>query len=79
MKKRPIQIPCLFALAGDDALVDNNRTRMLAGMIAGAEILELSGSMHEILMERDAVRDRFLEGVMRLLEKNHVRDQLKPF
>lgn len=79
MKKSPIRVPCLFALAGEDILVDNDRTRMLAGMIEGAEILEFPGAMHEILMERDAVRDRFWAGIMGLLEKNHIRDQLKPF
>ncbi len=62
-----IKTPCLFALAGHERLVDNNATRRLAGTLPQARLIELPESYHEILMERDAVRGRFLSAFDSLL------------
>lgn len=74
-----IKIPLLLALAGNDALVDNNAIRRAAGILPNAHLLELPGAQHEILMESDALRNRFLQAFEDLLTKNSVKGQLKPF
>lgn len=74
-----VNIPCLFALAGDDALVDNDATRKLAQKIQNVEILDLPGAKHEILMEQDLHRDRFIETFMAMLAKNKIKEKLKTF
>ncbi len=55
-----IRTPCLIAIAGQDKLVDNTATRAFAKRLPSAQILELKEAFHEILMERDELRDRFL-------------------
>ncbi|MBI4030232.1 MAG: alpha/beta hydrolase [Proteobacteria bacterium] len=62
-----MKIPCLFALAGREKLVDNAAARRLAARIAGAQTLELPDSLHEILMERDGIRTRFLDAFLNLI------------
>ncbi len=79
IKTKPIEIPCLFALAGHDKLVDNTSTRKLAQALPHAKILELPDSLHEILMERDSIRDAFLNTFATLLSDNKIREKLKPF
>jgi len=75
----PPEIPCLFALAGDDTLVDNTVTRDLAKHIKESTILDLPGSLHEILMEKDDIRNSFWAALEDMLKKHNIRDQLKPF
>lgn len=74
-----IKVPCLMALAGEDRLVDNEATRRLAQSMPQAEILELEGAMHEIFMERDDIRNRFLDAFDELLSKQELKTQVKPF
>lgn len=74
-----IDIPCLFGLASDDALVDNKATRNLAARLKQAHILELPGARHEILMESDPIRRAFLENFFILLDENRIREKLKTF
>ncbi len=55
-----IEIPVLLAAAGRDILVDSGATRRAADIIPDAHLLELPESLHEILMERDPIRNAFL-------------------
>ncbi|HTK84299.1 MAG TPA: alpha/beta fold hydrolase [Patescibacteria group bacterium] len=55
-----IRTPCLIGVAGRDMLVDNKATRAFAKRLPYAQVLELEGAFHEILMERDEFRSRFL-------------------
>jgi lysophospholipase len=57
-----VTVPCLFAAAGNDALVDNNAIKRAASLIPGARFIHLDGARHEILMEKDIYRDAFLNG-----------------
>lgn len=59
-----IRIPTVFAVAGKDALVENEAIRYSAKNIKDAHLLELPNARHEILMERDEIRDRFLSAFM---------------
>lgn len=79
MGRNPVKIPCLFGLAERDRLVDNDATRKMAAKMPQAEILELRGSLHEILMERDEIRGKFLLAFENMLINNNVREKLKPF
>jgi lysophospholipase len=55
-----ITTPCLIAVAEKDRLVDNRAILRFAHRLPDARIFELKGSNHEILMERDDIRDKFL-------------------
>jgi lysophospholipase len=79
MSKNPVKIPCLIGLAERDTLVDNAATRKMAARMPGVEILELRGALHEILMERDDIRGKFLLAFENMLVNNNVREKLKPF
>ncbi len=74
-----IQTPILMALAGKDTIVDNNAIRRAARLIPHATLLELSDARHEILMEADPIRNRFLAAFEELLARASVRGQVKPF
>lgn len=74
-----IKTPSLFALASKDELVDNNAIRRAARMIPDAQLIEIEGARHEILMESDTYRNQFLQAFEALLTKTAVRGQVKPF
>lgn len=74
-----IQTPCLFALAGQETLVDNRLARKMILRMPHATLLELPDAKHEILMEQDAIRDEFFQGFKELLLTNNIKDKLKPF
>ncbi len=54
---RPI---CIFT-AGDDKLVDNRNTGILAGRLPSASMTNFPGAKHELLMETDDIRDCVLQ------------------
>ncbi len=54
-----IQNPIFYALAGDDEIVHNPTARRVIATIKNAETIEIKGAKHEILMERDELRDQF--------------------
>lgn len=64
-----VTIPCLFAAAGDDALVDNHAIHRAARLIQNAEFIHLDGARHEILMEKDIYRRPFLNGFDNLVSR----------
>ena len=76
-----IQTPCLIALAGHEAYVDNAAIRAAVDQIPQANLLELPDAAHEILMETDTVRDRFLDAFTALIDKTIIQkpETLKPF
>ena len=76
---RNIKTPSLIALAGQDKLVHNNAARKAAKLMEHVKILELEDSRHEILMETDAIRNRFLNAFFELLTVNKISEQRKPF
>ncbi|MCB9991886.1 MAG: alpha/beta hydrolase [Rhodospirillales bacterium] len=74
-----VETPCLFALAGKDRLVDNAAARKAIARMPNARIQEIPGAKHEILMETDDIRNRFLEAFDELLKSNNLKEKLKPF
>lgn len=55
-----INIPILFTIAEDDAVVSNNATIELAKRIPNAVLENIPESQHGIIMERDEIRNTFL-------------------
>jgi lysophospholipase len=54
-----LDLPILLALAGEELVIDNARTRQIAPRLPHARLVEFTGARHEILMEKDAVRGKF--------------------
>lgn len=76
-----IPIPTLFILAENEQLVDNDTTRAAAARIKGSKVMEIAGSCHEILMERDALRNQLFNAFDSLISDNKIAtlENLKPF
>ena len=74
-----IQTPVLLALAEQEKLVDNKTIKKAVQKIPQATLLELPDSHHEILMEKDEIRDRFLAAFDELLTTNAIKEKVKPF
>lgn len=76
-----IKTPCILGIPGYEHLVDNNKSRLLAQKIPKAEILELPESYHEILMEKDEIRNAYLEKFYTLVKETIIDrpETLKPF
>jgi lysophospholipase len=55
-----ITIPTLFAVAEHEKLVINSHIKRTAKITPNARCIVMQGSKHEILMEKDAIRDKFL-------------------
>jgi lysophospholipase len=62
-----IDLPTLAAIAGDDQLIEPDSQRRMASFMPGAEILEIPGAQHEILMEADDIRRIFWEAFDRCM------------
>ncbi|HEY8963203.1 MAG TPA: alpha/beta hydrolase [Alphaproteobacteria bacterium] len=56
---KSITTPILITLAGIEKVVSNAATRRLTAHLPKVEIVEISGALHEVLMERDQFRDQF--------------------
>lgn len=51
--------PTLMVLAGDERIVSNPTSEVLARRLRLTRAITIPGALHEILQERDAVRDQF--------------------
>lgn len=65
-----IRTPCLVAVAGKENIVDNKAIRNGAARLPRVRLLELYESGHEILMERDEMRNQFLRAFLLLVSEN---------
>lgn len=76
-----ITTPCLFAIPEYEDLVDNKRARQSITQMRDAVSVDYPKASHEILMEKDNIRDDFLNRFYTLIKQN-ILDQseaLKPF
>jgi len=60
---RRIEADCLFLLGGADRVVDNAAAKRLAARMSLARVEEIPGARHEILRERDDLRDRVFAAI----------------
>lgn len=65
-----VNIPLLIGLSGSDKLVSNTAMRQACERLPQAELIELDGAQHEILMESDRFRKVFIERFFTFIEEN---------
>jgi lysophospholipase len=54
-----IRVPVLMLAAGDDQIVDSKAVEGLAARLRAGSQIVLRGARHEILQERDSIREQF--------------------
>ena len=64
-----IKTPCLLAYAGKEVLVDNAAIKEAAKLMPNTELIEFKDSYHEILIERDEIRNKFLKAFYSFVEQ----------
>ncbi len=67
-----IKIPVLIVMARDDRIVDNAAIRRAAHHIPRAQLIEIAGAHHEILMEKDDYRNQFLNAFDKMVKENMI-------
>lgn len=67
-----IDIPCFFAIAGHEFFVDNTMVRHISERVSGARLLEFPDARHEILMEKDTLRGKFMAEFYSLINQTIV-------
>ncbi|MDH5722017.1 MAG: alpha/beta hydrolase [Alphaproteobacteria bacterium] len=76
-----IETPCIFGIPEHEHLVDNKTSLKTVNNMKNTEILEYPESYHEILMEKDEIRNDFLQKFYNLIDKMTIKrpETLKPF
>jgi lysophospholipase len=76
-----VSVPCLITTAGKEELVDNTASIYIAHALKHAELVEYPDAAHEILMEKDEIRNDFIERFYQLIKESIVDrpETLKPF
>jgi lysophospholipase len=59
-KSRGPSCPTMIVLADQDQVVDNMKCRQFAERVPGFSVITIATSQHEILMENNAIREKFL-------------------
>jgi lysophospholipase len=67
-----IEIPVLFGLASIDTVVENTEIHRAASRIQNGHLIEIPGAKHEILMETDDRRMRFLAGFDKMVNDYNI-------
>jgi len=65
---RAVRTPILIGSAGRDALVKSEAHRRAARLLSGAELVSFPEAKHELFMETDAVRKRWLAEIDRFTD-----------
>tara|TARA_X000000950_G_scaffold26054_1_gene28011 strand:- start:2089 stop:3117 length:1029 start_codon:yes stop_codon:yes gene_type:complete len=78
---RDIHTNCLFATAGIEEFVQNKAIHKVAAYLDNVKLLDYPESRHEILMERDEIRNDFLEHFYKQVKECVIDrpETLKPF
>jgi lysophospholipase len=58
-KGKGLNCPLLMVLAGRERVVDNKASHAFAAAMPGVSVVTITQSLHEVLMEQDAVRQEF--------------------
>ncbi len=70
-----IRIPTLILAAGADEIVDTRATERFGQGLKGGGVIVIPGARHEILMERDAIREQFLAAFDAFIPGTHAREE----
>ena len=65
-----VKTPLLIGKAEMDQIVDNAAIDRAARRLPNARVVTLKGAQHELLMERDHIRDEFLSETLAFFEQN---------
>tara|TARA_B100000282_G_scaffold106594_1_gene75686 strand:- start:322 stop:1332 length:1011 start_codon:yes stop_codon:yes gene_type:complete len=78
---KSIQTHCLIGMAGDEHFVDNAAVQHGAKTLENAKLIEYPKAKHELLMEKNEIRDDFLNHFYILIKENIIErpEALKPF
>ncbi len=68
-KLQGVDVPVFIASAGEEKLVDNSKHTRFASILPNAEHITVDGAYHEILMEKDPLRQEFWTGFDRMLDR----------
>jgi len=81
LKKSPPALSCLFAFSGLETLVDNALAQEILGYLPKVKVIDYPGGGHEIMMEKDEIRDNFLQHFYNLIKETIIDrpETLKPF
>lgn len=76
-----ITTPLLIGIPEHEHLVDNRITKNISSWLPHAQVLELPNSYHEILMEKDDIRSKYLDNFYNLIKERIIKrpETLKPF
>ncbi|NCT40908.1 MAG: alpha/beta hydrolase [Alphaproteobacteria bacterium] len=76
-----IKTECLITIAGKESIVDNFDAAHVASHLEHAHMLEFQDAAHEILMEKDDIRNKFFDEFKKLIQKTIIDkpETLKPF
>lgn len=76
-----INIPCITSVSGIEKFVDNGAILSSIKRLSNCTLLDLPESRHDVLMERDAIRDKFMDAFYELIKTNVLDkpESLKPF
>ncbi len=66
-----LSLPTLFSVAGHDQLVDNGAIRDFSRRLPHSQLIEFPQARHEIWMEREEIRQNFLDNFIHLLDNLH--------
>lgn len=69
-----IRIPTLIICAGSDAIVDTRAAERFGQGLKGGGVIVIPGARHEILMERDEIRDQFFAAFDAFVPGTHGRE-----
>ncbi|MCC5977452.1 MAG: alpha/beta hydrolase [Salinarimonas sp.] len=72
-----IRIPTLILAAGADEIVDTRATERFGQGLKGGGVIILPGARHEILMERDAIREQFWAAFDNFIPGTHLREEVQ--
>lgn len=67
---KDINVPVLIEMAGNDRIVSNRLTQLAAMSLPSVTLSEVSGAEHEILMESDGYRQKFLDHFFSFVQEN---------
>ncbi len=78
---KSVKTPLLLATAGRENLVNNRSIQRVASLLENTTLINLPDSGHEIIMERDEIRNKFLKSFEDLIKTNIIdkKDSIKPF
>ncbi len=79
--KQENDVNCIFALPQNEYLVSNKIATQLIKNIKNSQTIDFPNAYHEILMEKDEIRDSFLNAFYNKIKENIIDrpESLKPF